>query len=133
MNINVAKTKVARANNGAWVKDIPLAGLDELALKVRGLGSTAALAATQAASDIARSEGRVATGVEITDFVIAEALALDWNLTDDAGAAIPCTGEEVRKLLADPDIGMVFRQAYAYASFAVASRGAEELEADAKN
>lgn len=136
--MDVAKLKKvgSRVLNGGWVKDIPLDGCDDLALKVRGRDNVDARRlrtrlveelSLPAGTDIPREDlDRI--GIE----VIAGAILVDWNLTAE-GAALPCTPETVRELLADPDCGRMLAEAALYASAVVAQIGAESFEDAAKN
>ncbi len=136
--MDVAKLKKvgSRVLNGGWVKDIPLDGCGDLALKVRGRDNVDARRlrtrlveelSLPPGADIPREDlDRI--GIE----VIAGAILVDWNLTSE-GAALPCNAETVQALLTDPDCGRMLSEAALYASAVVAQIGAETFEDAAKN
>ena len=67
-----------------------------------------------------------------SSILVAEAILLDWNLTDD-GSPLPFSKEKAADLLADMDIGPLLREAVSYAASVVGDKGAAELDAAAGN
>ncbi|MBS7532128.1 hypothetical protein KHC28_00415 [Ancylobacter sonchi] len=137
MKLSSLKSGVKKSTIGAWVRDIPIDGMQDLALKVRGNRNIDAQRMRgdllAALPDDERKDLPAAKSEEIALTVLSEAVLVDWNLTDDDGEAIPFSPEAAREIMTDPDIGSVFRDAVAYAGAVVAERGAENLEADVKN
>lgn len=133
MKLDTLIERVELGNFGGWVKKIPYAGCEGLALKVRAADSLHAVEVQRNFTVMCKAEDRVPSDEELNTHLITHALALDWNLTTADGEPLPCTPEEVGKLLTHPVVGRVFRDAFSYASLIVADRGAAELEADVKN
>ena len=134
MNIANIKTAGAKVRAGAWVKDIPVPGFDGVALRVRGLNNPDARRLREKLASEAGKGGPIAGEKldAIASEVIAEAILLDWNLTDD-GAPLPFSKEKAAELLADEDIGPLLREAVSYAASVVGDKGAAELDAAAGN
>ncbi|MFG1349095.1 hypothetical protein [Xanthobacter autotrophicus] len=137
MNFSKIKQAGARINGGAWVKDIPVDGFADVALKVRGANNPDARrlrdSLVREASDGRKGGLSPDQADAINGRIIAETILVGWNLTDDAGAPVPATQENVAEFLADPDIGPLLREAVSWASAMVGSRGVDEIEAAAKN
>jgi len=136
MDLAKIKEAGARIRTGAWVKDIPVAGFRGVALRVRGTSNAdlrklremlVAAAVTEAAGPLPPEKLTA-----INDRLITETILQDWNITE-AGARVPCTPEKVAEFLADPDLGILLREAVSWASDQVAEKGLAELEAAAGN
>lgn len=136
MNLSKIKATGARINGGAWVKDIPVDGFADVALKVRGANNPDARRLREA---LVREAAPGKDGLSpaqmdaINDRIIVEAILTGWNLTEDDGAPIPASPEKIRESLSDPDIGPLLREAVSWASAWVGTRGLDEIEAAAKN
>lgn len=137
MKLSAIKVDSARAEQGAWVGDIPEMG--DLRLQVRGLRNADArrlraklLAAVPRDQ---RANGRLspAAADEIDARVLSETILVDWqNLTDENDAPLPFSREKALELLSNPDF-VVFRDAVAYAANVVAEGLADQAEADQGN
>lgn len=134
MKLSDIAVSTSRIEDGAWVRAIP--DLPGLALKVRGINATAAdLVRGRLLRELpeqARRNLSEEDNARINIEVMAQALLLDWNITDDAGAPMPCTADAARAVLSNPKT-LLLREAVAWSSRMVALLGAEHLEADAKN
>lgn len=135
MTLSKIKSAGARINAGAWVRNIPVAGFDGVALKVRGANTAAArVLRDKLVRDLPKGrEAEPADLDRLNDRVITDVLLVGWTLTDDDGAPLDCTADKVRELLADADIGPLLREAVSWASATVGERGEAEIEAAAKN
>lgn len=137
MKLSKIRSGVAKAEAGAWVRNLPIDGLDDVALKVRGalnddaLRVRAALIAElpEEKRDPLSPEDQLRIGVEMA----VEAILIDWTIEGEDDKPLPFTKEKARELLTDPDIGKVLQKAVAYASRVVASQGVADIEAAAKN
>lgn len=137
MKLSAIKVDSARAEQGAWVGDIPDMG--DLRLRVRGLRNADArrlraklLAAVPRDQ---RANGRLspAAADDIDARVLAETILVDWqNLTDENDQPLPFSREKALDLLANPDF-VVFRDAVAYAASVVAEGLADQAEVDQGN
>jgi hypothetical protein len=137
MKLSDVKINAARAEAGAWVKDIPEMG--DLELKVRGFHNAddrAILAREMEALPAkSRIRGRVSNEdrERIMTIRLRDAILVDWrNLEDEKGAALPCTKENVEKCLTDPDLA-AFRGAVVWAAGVVAQESDETTEDIAGN
>lgn len=135
MTLSKIKSAGARINAGAWVRNIPVAGFDGVALKVRGVNTAAArVLRDQLVRDLPKGrEAEPADLDRLNDRVITDVLLVDWTLTGDDGAALPCLPDKVSGLLADADIGPLLREAVSWAASVVGDRGEAELATSAKN
>ncbi len=129
MKISKIKTIAANLDQGAWVVDIP--GLEGLALKVRGGNNPDARRLRQKLVQEVPAEDRKgglsdADAARINVEVIVGAVLVDWNLTDDDGAALPITKDLLRDL---PPLV----EGVAYASQVVGTEGQASLESATKN
>lgn len=136
--MDIAKIKDAgsRVRTGGWVKDIPVAGFDGVALRVRGINNIDARRLREKlAREAAPKDGGSIPAENldvINNEVILGAILLDWNLTED-GAPLAFSVAKAGNLLADPDIGPLLRDAVSYAGSVVAEQGTDEMEAAAGN
>ncbi|MBS7696270.1 MULTISPECIES: hypothetical protein [unclassified Chelatococcus] len=108
MDLKSAKVNSVLIEAGEWVKDIP--GMDDLALKVRGLGCI------EAKNFMSRRVRALPKGTMNRDGTFPpalqerllteqciEVLLLDWeNLTEDK-TTVPYSKEKARELLTNPD------------------------------
>lgn len=138
MKLSKIRSGVAKAEAGAWVRNLPIDGLDDLALKVRGaFNNDAVRLQGKLIAELPKDERKPLSPeneVRISAELAVETILLDWaKLEDENGKPIPFSKDKARELLTDPDIGHVLRNAVGFASRIVASQGEEELEADAKN
>lgn len=137
MKLSKIRSGVAKAEAGAWVRNLPIDGLDDLALKVRGAFNNDAIRMRAALiSELPKDERRplspeneVRIGVEVA----VETILIDWELEDENDKPIPYSKDKAREFLTDPDIGKTLRNAVGLAAQLVASQGVEDLEADVKN
>lgn len=136
MDIAKIRTAVTNIEQGAWVSDIPFDEVGDLALKVRGLFNPDAMRVREQYLSSLSAEEREDLPREKADalaaLVLIEAVVEDWNLAAD-GAPLACTPEARAQVFSDPVIGTVMRAAALYAARNVATKGAQRLEADAKN
>lgn len=137
MKLSDLKVNAARAEQGAWVDDIP--ELPGIRLKVRGFGnSDDRRVQTRELETIPRHKrqrGRASDADQdrIMNARLKEAILVDWEgLTDEAGAPLPMTPELVDQLLTDPDFAK-FRFALIWAASIVAEDEAADEKADVKN
>lgn len=69
----------------------------------------------------------------ITTELLVRACLLDWDgITDDAGAALPCSADKARELLSDPDFRKLRDSIFATAA-KLAEETVAERDAAAKN
>lgn len=136
MKLSAVKSSVRNVQQGAWVKDLPIQGLEGVALKVRGINNPDAV---RLRGELVANlpEERRAVLIEadrdaIGNEIMVRAILLDWNLEDDDGA-MACTEDAVRAILADPDMGAEMARAIAYAASVVGAQGLQSLEAATKN
>lgn len=133
MKLSSLKVNSSRAEQGAWVKDLP--GMGDLRLKVRGFSNTdyAAFMAREVAAvpRDQREGGRRDGGLkpQTRDALLirgmVEHILVDWDgLTDEEEQPVPFSKEQAMALLADPDF-RPFRDAVAFAAGEV-----EEVESD---
>jgi len=134
MDIGQIREAGQRIRVGAWVRAIPVAGFTAAALRVRGINNPDARILREKLAREAAAEKKDGAEVmdAVTDAILAETILLDWDLTE-GGEPLACTPEAASRLLADPDIGPLLREATLYAASVVAERGAESLESAAKN
>lgn len=143
MKLSEIETITGRVEDGAWVNSIP--NLPGLSLKVRGISCSAAdVLRSQLLRELpeeARRKPGDADNERIATEVMARALLVDWNITEDGPAGadgkpsevrVPCTPETAREALANPKMRLL-REGVAYASQLVALLGFDVLERDAKN
>ncbi|MCS0501622.1 hypothetical protein [Ancylobacter mangrovi] len=137
MKLSRIRKGVRNVTEGGWVDRIPIDALEGVAFRVRGARNPDAIklrADLIAALDEEQRKALPADTVEaIATEVMARAVLLDWNLTDEADAPIPFTPEAALDLLTDPEIGETMREGVAYAAAVVAAQGRDALETDAKN
>ena len=136
MDISKIKEIGSRVRSGAWVKDIPVLGFEDVALRVRGANNADArrlrdvlVREAAGASNAPLSPDQIDV---INDKIIVEAILLDWNLAED-DEPLPFSKEKAAALLADGDIGPLMREAVSWAAATVGSRGLDEIEEAAKN
>jgi len=133
MKLSSMKVNAARAEQGAWVKDLP--GMGDLRLRVRGFSNTdytAFLAKEVAAAprdqrEGNRSDGPLKNKARDAIFIrgMAEHILIDWDkLTDENDKPIPYSKERAMDMLLDPDL-RPFREAVA-----VAAAEIEQVESD---
>jgi hypothetical protein len=136
MDIKKLKKNGAMIVHGGWIKSIPVRGVEDLALKVRGADNVDARdLRLKLFQELNLGENEVVPDAElvrITNEVMLETILLDWNLKD-GDEPVPYDKETARGYLTDPEIGEIMRNAVHYASNLVATKGQETLEADAKN
>lgn len=137
MKLSQIKKGVRNVTGGAWVKDIPIEALEGVAFRVRGARNPDALRLRgEMLSDFTAEQRKVLpaeTVAEIFAEVMARAVLLDWNLTDDDDQPIPFSADAALQMLTDSEIGETMRAGVAWCAAVVAQQGAETLEADAKN
>ena len=133
MKLSNLKINSARAEQGAWVCDLPQMG--DLRLKVRGFSNTdfAAFMSKEGAAvprdqrEKGRRDGRILPKVADAIMIrgMVEHILVDWDgLTDEDEQTVPFSKERAMDLLSDPDF-RPFRDAVAQAAVIV-----EEIEAD---
>lgn len=136
MDISKIREAGTRIESGAWVDKIPVAGVGDLALKVRGADN----------SDAKRLRDELVRGLpaetphplpadvmeRLNTQILAQTVLQDWNLTD-GDAKVPPSVETFASVLSDPVIGPLMREAVSWASATVATAGKQSLEADVKN
>ena len=141
MKLNALKVNSVRAQQGAWVSDIP--NMDDLRLKVRGFTNTdySAFMAKQVAAvprdqrEGGRRDGAPSMAARDALMIrgINECILLDWSgLTDEAGEPIPYSKETAAKLMSDPDF-RPFLDAIAWAAGEVEAIESDRVEAIAPN
>ncbi|WP_371346466.1 hypothetical protein [Ancylobacter sp. IITR112] len=137
MKLSKIRSGVAKAEAGAWVRNLPIDGLDDLALKVRGaFNSDAIRLRTSLINELPKDERKPLSpenDQRISVEVAVRTILVDWNIEEESGKALPFSEDKARDLLNDPDIGRVLRNAVGFAAQIVASQGVEDLELDAKN
>lgn len=134
MKLSEIEAATSRVEDGAWVRGLP--SLPGVAVKVRGMDCMAAdllrkrllLEMPEEQRRALSEEDRERVNIE----VMAGAVLVDWNITDDAGGRLPCTADAARSALSDPKTRLL-REGVAYASQVVAVVGVASLETDAKN
>lgn len=133
MKLSSLKINSSRAEQGAWVRDLPEMG--DLRLKVRGFGNTdysAFLAKERALVPRDQREGGRRDGAikqQHADAILVrgmvEHILMDWDgLTDEHDKPLPFSKERAMAFLADPDF-RPFRSAVVFAASEV-----EEMESD---
>lgn len=137
MKLSKIRSGVAKAEAGAWVRNLPIDGLDDLALKVRGaFNADAVRLRASLIGELPKDERKPLSpenDQRISVEVAVETILIDWQLEDEAGKPLPFSKDKARDLLTDPDIGRVLRNAVGFAAQIVASQGVDDLELDAKN
>jgi len=137
MKLSSMKVNAARAEQGAWVKDLP--GMGDLRLRGRGFSNTdytaflakegAAIPRDQRVGN--RSDGALKPEARDTLFIrgMAEHILVDWeNLTDENDKPIPYSKERAMGMLLDPDL-RPFREAVAFAGAEVEQVESDRVEA----
>lgn len=137
MKLSSLKVNSARADQGAWVGDIP--DLPGVRFKVRGFGNAddrrIQAQEIEKVPRHLRQRGRIPDEDQerILNARIKGALLLDWDgLTGDDDAPLPLSPEILDKVLSDPDYRLL-REAIIWAIRIVAEDDSETAEADAKN
>lgn len=127
----------ARAEEGAWVDDIP--DMEGLRLKVRGSNNKEwrrlQQKLLQAVPRKRRMTGNLDAedGDRITTLCLLNTALLDWEgLDGDDDKPLPYSREVAEKLLTDPDYRR-FRLAAAWAADKVAEQSKEDVEQDSGN
>jgi hypothetical protein len=137
VKLSAIRVDAARADQGAWVTDIPDMG--DLRLKVRGhrnvdarrLRSKLVAAVPRAERDNGRLTPDAADRIDAQ--IMAETILVDWgNVTGDDDQPLPYSPEKAKELLSNPDFAL-FKDAVAYASSLVSEGAAEQTEADRGN
>ncbi len=137
MKLSDVKINAARAEAGAWVKDIPEMG--NLELKVRGFHNAddrAILAREMEALPAKnRMRGRVSDEdrERIMNVRLRDAILVDWrNIEGEDGQPVPYSKDAAEKFLNDPDLA-AFRGAVIWAAGVVGQDAEETTAAAAKN
>lgn len=137
MKLSSLKINSTRAEQGAWVSDLPQMG--DLRLKVRGFSNTdyAAFMAREVAAvprdqrEKGRSDGALKPKARDTLLIrgMVEHILIDWSgLTDDNNKPIPYSKERAMEMLLDPDL-RPFRDAVAFAAAEVEEVQSDRVEA----
>lgn len=128
MKLNDLKIDAVKAEQGAWIKDIP--DLGDLELKVRGLNN----------ADYRRLQTQLMRALpralrsdpveqdKITARLLAETVLLEWKNLDGE----TYSKERALEILADPNYAP-FRDGVVWAATMVAERQADDVGADVKN
>lgn len=137
MKLSGTKVNAKRAEQGAWVGDIP--EMPGVRLKVRGFNNADDKKILQRELDKIparrRKRGKISPEEQtaILNTRIKECLLTDWDgLTDDDDKPLKLTPELLDTVLTDPDYDKL-RSAIIWAIDIVAEDDAEATEADAKN
>ena len=137
MKLKEIKIDAAKADQGAWVGDIPEMG--DLRLKVRGSGNADYRRRMQRLVDALprqfKAGGRVDPDKmdQITTTCLLDDVLLDWEgIEDDAGNPLPFSKEQARAMIEDPDLRR-FRDAVVWAAGVVAETDAATGEDNAGN
>ncbi len=128
MKLADIKKGYAAMNAGAWVGDIPIPLFDGIRLRVRRLWNPDYVALHDQLSEDNTDLSEAANGRRITDECLLQTVLVGWDGVDD-----PFSIDAARLMLADPDMGTVFRNAVFWASSHVGDQVKADLEADAKN
>lgn len=130
MPISLASMKKGYAgmNAGVWVGDIPLPLFDGITLQVTRLWTPTYAALHEKLSADMTDLSAEANEKRMTDECLVQTVLLGWKGVDD-----PYSQETARQLIADPDMGVAFRNAIIWAATHVAEQVKAQLEADAKN
>lgn len=128
MKLSELKIDSAKAEQGAWIGDIP--DLGNLRLKVRGLGNSDArrlrLKLIRALPKASREDPKEQD--KINARILAEAVLLGWeNLEGEVYSK-----ERAFEILSDPDLAP-FADGVAWAAGKVAELEADQTDTDAKN
>lgn len=137
MKLSSLKINSTRAEQGAWVKDIP--GMGDLRLRVRGFSNSdyaAFMAREVAAVPRDQREGNRRDGAlkqKARDTLLlrgmVEHILVDWDgLTDDNDKPVPFSKDRAMDLLLDPDL-RPFREAVAFAAGEVEEAESDRVEA----
>lgn len=137
MKLSELKIDAAKADRGAWVRDIPDMG--EVAFKVRGIGNPDWRRLSARLYDAVPRSKRPNGKVDPTeaDKIVSECLIetalLDWSgLSQDDGKPLAYSKKMARELIVNPDYAQ-FRAAVLYAAGVVAQDGVENIEEAAGN
>lgn len=137
MKLSAIKVDSARAEQGAWIGEIPDMG--DLRLRVRGLrNADARRLRAQLVRSVPRDQlvrGSLTPEAEdkIASKILAGSILVDWqNLSDEHDEPIPYSKEKALELLTDPDL-VAFRDAVSWASGVVAEGTGEQAAADQGN
>ena len=137
MKLSSLKIDSAKAEQGAWIGDIPDCG--DLALRVRGSQNADARRLRAKLIDAVPRDQRINGRIDpaaldaIATRIMAETIVMDWSgLAGDDGQPILFSREAASRLLSDPDLRL-FRDAVAWASERVGENAVEQIKADVGN
>ncbi len=128
MKFTDMKKGYAALNAGDWVGDIPLPLFDGIRLKVTRLWTPAYSALHDKLGEDVTDLSEADNEKRITDECLVQSVLLGWDGVEDAYSV-----DLARKMIADPDMGSVFRSAILYAAGHLADTIKANLAADEKN
>ena len=132
MKLSDLATTTAKIEQGAWIDDIPMPGMEDVSLHVRGVDNADyRRLQSKLLQQIPFGRRRAGLGVEDQDRInirlLRDTVLLDWKgiTEDDETTVIPYSKEMAERLLGNP----IFREGVMYAASLVGETRAAEQDA----